>query len=161
MKETSGTGNSRLCLTLSPGADDLTAAAIRLLQALGPHRIVAFDAPMGAGKTTLIAEMCRILGADIPAASPTFSIVNDYPLPHDGHNTLRLPGTSAIYHFDFYRLDDADAVADIGIFDYLDSGNYCFMEWPRVALPFLPEDTAVVTIEVLPDGSRLLNLFTH
>ena len=67
-------------------------------------------------------------------------------------------GELPVYHFDFYRLNDAGAVNDIGIYDYLDSGAWCLLEWPQVALPFLPEDTAVVRIEPHADGHRTLTL---
>lgn len=128
--------------------EELPEAVRWLVRQLGSRRVVAFEAPMGAGKTTLIAEMVRQLGAADAASSPTFSIVNNYAVP----------GGKPIYHFDFYRLEDPAAVADIGIYDYLDSGSWCLMEWPRVAVPFLPEDTALVRIEAAPDQSRTLTL---
>ncbi|MDD6227969.1 MAG: tRNA (adenosine(37)-N6)-threonylcarbamoyltransferase complex ATPase subunit type 1 TsaE [Bacteroidales bacterium] len=134
---------------VTTGLEDLPGAARALIEALDSRRVVAFDAPMGAGKTTLISEICRQLGAVDEASSPTFSIVNHYDIPG-----APLP----IYHFDFYRLNDEGAVADIGIYDYLDSGAWCLMEWPQVALPFLPEDTAVVRIEPREDGSRRILL---
>ena len=85
--------------------DELGAAAAWLIKQAGARRVVAFDAPMGAGKTTLISEMTRLLGSDDAANSPTFSIVNHYDVP----------GGKPIYHFDFYRIDDSRGVADIGI----------------------------------------------
>lgn len=129
--------------------DDIPAAASWLIQQLGPHRIVAFEAPMGAGKTTLIAEMVRQLGSEDTANSPTFSIVNNYAVK----------GGKPIYHFDFYRLENPADVADIGIYDYLDSGSWCLMEWPEVALPFLPDDTVLVRIEPQPDMSRIITVY--
>lgn len=128
--------------------EGLPEAAAWLIRQLGDRRVVAFEAPMGAGKTTLIAEMARQLGCVDAANSPTFSIVNNYTVP----------GGKPVYHFDFYRLEDPAAVADIGIYDYLDSGSWCLMEWPRVALPFLPHDTALVRIAVGSDGARTIVL---
>lgn len=127
---------------------ELPGAAAQLIKSLGERRIVAFDAAMGAGKTTLIAEMCRSLGALDEASSPTFAIVNQYDVPD------ALP----VYHFDLYRLDDARAVADIGMQEYLESGAWCLIEWPQVAVNFLPDDTAVVHIGVEPDGTRVITL---
>lgn len=126
----------------------LDDAADWLIQAVGNRRVIAFDAPMGAGKTTLISHIITRLGADDAASSPTFSIVNSYDVP----------GKKPIYHFDFYRMDSNSDIADIGIYDYLDSGSYCLIEWPRLALPFLPADTVVASIRVNADDSRTLEL---
>lgn len=132
------------------GPEAVDAAAAWLIGRLGDRRIVAFDAPMGAGKTTLIAAMARHLGSSDAANSPTFSIVNNY----------EVPGRRPIYHFDFYRIENPAGVADIGIYDYLDSGSWCLMEWPEVAAGFLPAETALVRIAVNPDDSRTITLVT-
>lgn len=124
--------------------DDISHAAKELIEAAGDRRVVAFDAPMGAGKTTLIAEICRQLGAEDAVNSPTFSIVNDY---------------GVAYHFDFYRLESSRQVADIGIYDYLDSGLWCLIEWPALAASFLPDNTVVVVMDVLDDGSRRMKIY--
>ncbi len=126
----------------------LDGAADWLIQAIGDRRVVAFDAPMGAGKTTLISHIITRLGAEDTASSPTFSIVNSY----------NVPGKKPIYHFDFYRMNSNSDIADIGIYDYLDSGSYCLIEWPRLALPFLPADTVVAVVRVNADNSRTLEL---
>lgn len=128
---------------------DLPRAAAEFAAALGNRRVVSFKAPMGAGKTTFISALCAHLGADpLEVNSPTFAIVNDYETPE-----------GSIYHFDLYRLEDAQAVLDIGFEDYLDSGQLCLIEWPEVAEPFLPEDTVEVSIEVEPEtGARIIDL---
>lgn len=118
--------------------EGLPQAAARFLEAAADSRIFAFRAPMGAGKTTFIAELCRALGADDDFGSPTFSIVNEY-LAKNGES---------IYHFDFYRLESAEEAADIGAEDYFSSGSRCFIEWPERVEAILPEDTVFVTIDV-------------
>lgn len=110
-------------------------------------RVFAFDAPMGAGKTTLISELSREMGTEDVANSPTFAIVNVYGLK-DGE----------IYHFDCYRLKDIREAIDFGAEDYLYSGNYCFVEWPEVIEALLPEDTVRVRIRVLDNGDRELTI---
>ena len=109
-------------------------------------RVYAFEARMGAGKTTLISQLSRELGTNDVANSPTFAIVNVYGLPNG----------QEIYHFDCYRLKDIREAVDFGAEDYLYSGNYCFIEWPDIIDPLLPEDTVFVRIIVQDNGDRQL-----
>ena len=125
---------------------DLPAAAETFMKAMGGRKHFAFHAPMGAGKTTFISELCKILGAEDEASSPTFSIVNEYAVP----------GEKPVFHFDFYRIETVEELLDMGLDDYWDSGAVCLMEWPENALDFLPEDTVDVNIEVGEDGSRVI-----
>ena len=123
-------------------------AAREFLKQIGERRIVAFHAPMGAGKTTLCSAVCRALGvADDAVSSPTFAIVNEY----------RTRDGEPVFHFDFYRIKSAAEALDIGFYEYIDSGFLCLMEWPENIESLLPEETLHVYISVLPDGSRLLS----
>ena len=129
------------------GLADLDRAAGEFLNAIGDARLVAFYAPMGAGKTTFTTALCRRLGVDEDAvSSPTFAIVNEY----------RTAAGESVFHFDFYRIDNPAEALDIGLYDYLDSGCLCLMEWPENIEPLLPEETLRVHIRVEPDGSRTL-----
>ncbi|MCF0189798.1 MAG: tRNA (adenosine(37)-N6)-threonylcarbamoyltransferase complex ATPase subunit type 1 TsaE [Marinilabiliaceae bacterium] len=121
----------------------LESVATSILRELGQHRIVAFDAPMGAGKTTLIGALARAIGTTAIINSPTFAIVNDYGIEGCGES---------IYHFDLYRLKNIGEVMDIGFDDYMNSGNFCFIEWPEVAEDILPDNIAKITIDVNPDN---------
>ena len=128
--------------------DCLEAAAREFLRLLGTRRLVAFYAPMGAGKTTFITALCKVLGVQEDAvSSPTFAIVNEY----------RTADGEPLYHFDFYRIENVAEALDIGIFEYFDSGSLCLMEWPENIEPLLPEDTLPVRISVEPDGSRTIS----
>jgi len=130
------------------GLQDLERAAREFLQLLGGRTLVAFYAPMGAGKTTFTTAVCKELGVEEDAiSSPTFAIVNEY----------RGKGGRPIFHFDFYRIDNPAEALDIGLYDYLDSGELCLMEWPENVEGLLPEETLRVHIFVQPDGSRLLS----
>ena len=129
------------------GLQDLERAAREFLQLLGGRTLVAFYAPMGAGKTTFTTAVCKELGVEEDAiSSPTFAIVNEY----------RGKGGRPIFHFDFYRIESPSEALDIGLYDYLDSGELCLMEWPENVEGLLPEETLRVHISVQPDGSRLL-----
>lgn len=122
-------------------------AAQTFLQEIGDRRIVAFHAPMGAGKTTFSSALCRVLGvAEDAVSSPTFALVNEY----------RTRTGEPVYHFDFYRIESVAEALDIGFYEYIDSGCLCLMEWPENIEAILPEETLHVYISVLPDGARLL-----
>ena len=128
--------------------EDLGRAAQAFLEAIGEHTLVAFYAPMGAGKTTFTTAVCKALGVEEDAiSSPTFAIVNEY----------RGREGRPIFHFDFYRIDKPAEALDIGLYDYLDSGELCLMEWPENIEGLLPEETLKVSISVQPDGSRLIS----
>lgn len=130
------------------GLADLGRAAEEFLRAIGDRRLVAFYAPMGAGKTTFITAVCKALGVKEDAvSSPTFAIVNEY----------RTAAGESVFHFDFYRIERMEEALDIGLYDYLDSGALCLMEWPENIEALLPEETLRVSISVEPDGSRLLS----
>ena len=128
--------------------EDLGQAAKTFLEEIGDNRLVAFYAPMGAGKTTFTTAVCRRLGVSEDAvSSPTFAIVNEY----------RTGSGEAMYHFDFYRIEHPEEALDIGLYDYLDSGCLCLMEWPENIEDLLPEETLKVRIRVNPDESRTLS----
>ncbi len=128
--------------------EDLGRAAGEFVKEIGDNKLIAFYAPMGAGKTTFITAVCKELGVREDAVgSPTFAIVNEY-MPASGE---------PIYHFDFYRITKDSEALDIGLYEYLDSGMFCLMEWPENIEGLLPEETLKVSIVVLPDGSRKLS----
>ncbi len=128
--------------------EDLDRAAREFLKAIGDNTLIAFYAPMGAGKTTFTTAVCKALGVEEDAiSSPTFAIVNEY----------RGRGGRPIFHFDFYRMERPEEALDIGLYDYLDSGELCLMEWPENIEGLLPEETLKVNISVNADGSRTLS----
>lgn len=98
--------------------EDALRAAAEFLSQIGDNRLIAFYAPMGAGKTTFISAICRHLGVREDAVgSPTFAIINEY----------RTASGESNYHFDFYRITKPSEALDVGLYDYLDSGSLCFM----------------------------------
>ena len=123
--------------------DELDKVAKAVIDALGGRTVVAFDAPMGAGKTTLISRIAAMLGAEDKVTSPTFAIVNQY----EGRDRR-------IYHFDMYRIERVEEALDFGSEEYLSSGDLCLVEWPEKIEPLLPDDTMVVRIEILSDSAR-------
>ncbi len=129
-------------------ADDMLSVAPDIIAALGNSRIVAMDAPMGAGKTTLVRALCKALGSTSIVNSPTFAIINDYELPEG----------KAVYHFDLYRLKNIEEAFNMGFDEYFYSGNFCFIEWPAIVEDILPDDTRTLRIEVAENGTRTITL---
>ena len=123
--------------------EELDDVAQAVINALDGRTVVAFDAPMGAGKTTLISRIVALLGAEDDVTSPTFAIVNQY----EGSEVT-------IYHFDMYRIERIEEALDFGSEEYFASGALCLVEWPEKIEPLLPEDTMVVKIEILSDSAR-------
>lgn len=112
------------------------------------EKIWVFKGEMGAGKTTLIKAISRCLGIEDTVSSPTFSIVNEY----------RNSNKEIFYHFDFYRVEDSKEVLEIGIDEYLYSGNLCWLEWAEKITEYLPPDFALISIKVNENGSRTISL---
>lgn len=108
-------------------------------------KIWAFDAVMGAGKTTFIKALCEdvLLCEDI-TSSPTFSIINEYKSPVAGK----------IFHMDWYRLKDEEEAIQSGVEDGLQSGDLCLVEWPERAPLLLPDDTLYIKIDVVSENGR-------
>ncbi|APA00516.1 tRNA (adenosine(37)-N6)-threonylcarbamoyltransferase complex ATPase subunit type 1 TsaE [Flavobacterium commune] len=127
--------------------DEISNVA-ELIVAAQPNKIILFNGEMGAGKTTFIKQLCKTLGVAEATSSPTFSLVNEY----------QTTDNQIVYHFDFYRLKKETEALDMGVDDYLYSGNWCFIEWAENIASLIPETHSTITIEVLSDGKRLLKL---
>lgn len=125
-------------------------SALEILRVTEPHRVFAFEGQMGAGKTTFIKKLCEEMGTVDIVNSPTFAIVNVYDVEQ--------PYKGEVYHFDCYRLKDIREAMDFGAEEYLYSGNYCFIEWPEMIAPLLPEDTVYIRIVPQENGNRQLTV---
>ncbi len=112
------------------------------------HPIVLLHGDMGAGKTTLIKAIAKQLDIEDPVSSPTFSLVNEY---------MNIKGKK-MYHFDFYRIENEEEAYNIGVEDYLDSGNWCFIEWGEKIENLLPLDVVNVFIDILDEKKRTITI---
>lgn len=128
--------------------EELPEIAQQLLKAIGKHKVIAFYGEMGVGKTTLIKQLCHQLKVVDTIQSPTFSIVNEY-VTHDNEK---------IYHFDFYRIENELEAYDIGVEDYLYSGNFCFIEWPEKIVGLLPKNCLKIKIQTLRNNKRKITI---
>lgn len=128
--------------------EDIPTAAEQILEIIGDQRIVLLKGDLGAGKTTLTQQIVALLGHTGSTSSPTYSLVNEY----DGIS-------GPIYHMDLYRLNDIDEAYDIGIEDYLYSGNYCFIEWPELIMDMIQGEPYVrLSVEQMENGVRKVEI---
>ena len=119
---------------LSHSPEETEAFGCRLAQSLTGGTVIACRGGLGMGKTALTRGIAKGLGYEGRVTSPTFTIVNEYR------------GTIPVFHFDMYRLEDSDALFDIGWEDYLERGGVCVVEWSENVEDALPADTVTVSI---------------
>jgi tRNA threonylcarbamoyladenosine biosynthesis protein TsaE len=125
----------------------LKTAANKLLSLSDGVTVWCFEGEMGAGKTTFIKEVAKVLGVTELVSSPTFSLVNEY----------RGIGNQPIYHFDLYRLNNLDEARDIGLVDYYYSGKFCLVEWPQQAAELLPDSYLKIGIDIVDVDTRRIS----
>ena len=113
-------------------------------------KVLLFYGEMGNGKTTLIKALCKALGVSDPVTSPTFSIVNEYL---GAQNTL-------LYHFDCYRIEEEEEILDIGFDQYLENGDWIFIEWPQKIKNLLPTNSQEIKISNLNINSRSIEILS-
>jgi tRNA threonylcarbamoyladenosine biosynthesis protein TsaE len=142
--------DNQLSLTCS-SLKDLPEIARRILNFGGKAKVISFEGELGAGKTTLIKEICKILGVEDNVSSPTFAIINEY----------LDSGDNPVYHFDFYRVKNIEEGMDIGTEDYFYSGDVCLIEWPQMVADLIPEESIFVNIEVKGEETRVFHLKRH
>lgn len=99
---------------------------------------------LGAGKTTFAQQLFKRLNVQQQVTSPTFNIANTYS---DLNN-------KEYYHFDLYRIKQAEELDEFGFYEYIDSGNICIIEWPEIAEEYLQEPHLELNIEHLETQRR-------
>ena len=107
------------------------------------YKILFLNGPIGAGKTTLIKNLCSQFGVKEIVSSPTFSILNEY-----NYNDEK------IFHFDFYRINNFKEILDIGIYDYIDSKSICFIEWGDLIMNRIKTRNHIIDINIISDTKR-------
>ena len=130
------------------GLGDLPDAAEQILEALDGRNVVALYGPMGAGKTTLVREICSQLGSEDTVTSPTFALINRYDTAEG----------DAIFHFDFYRIERPEEAFDMGYEEYFYSDGLCLVEWPEKVEELLPDDVMKVTITPTSNTRRVITI---
>ncbi len=129
----------------------LPATASQILDFCGETKILIFEGQLGAGKTTLIKELCKFKGVTDNTSSPTFAIINEYL---DGAD-------QPVYHFDFFRIRDEEEAMNIGCEEYFYSGHLCLVEWPSKVTRLIPSPHISILIDVTGEESRTFHLSKH
>jgi len=115
------------------------------------HKIILFNGEIGVGKTTLIKFFLKMLKVKETVVSPTFSIINEYK-SNDGR---------IINHFDLFRVKSQNEIQNLGITEYLESSNYCLIEWPNLLIDLIDEEYIIINIyrnnEIERDLEILIN----
>lgn len=108
--------------------------------------LVTLQGDLGTGKTTLVRGVLRARGIEGPVKSPTYTLVEHYPV-----------SSLYFYHFDFYRFMSADEWDDAGFSEYFRDDSVCLVEWPeRVAGLLRAPDLALSLSYGTPDGRELV-----
>jgi len=126
---------------------ELPIVAQNIAEYAGDRKIWLFSGEIGAGKTTLIQQICQFYGITEKVTSPTYSLINQYKLDQ-----------GILYHLDLYRLNSLEEVIDIGIEDLLYGESYCLIEWPDLISPLLPEEVLKIKLEIVEDSKRKIIL---
>lgn len=122
----------------------------RIAAAVEPGLVVALVGELGAGKTRLVRAVATALGADPDLVnSPTFVLIQRYD--------ARIP----VFHFDTYRLRDADEFADLGPEEFFTDGGICFVEWADRVAEMIPDDHLRIDIETTGPTERTFRLTAH
>ena len=103
---------------------------------------------VGAGKTTLVKEICVGMRIKDNANSPTYSLINEY-LTEKG---------SSIFHMDLFRLENKNEIHDLGIMDYFETNNIIIIEWPEILINNYKIDHSLVEISYLDDIQRKITI---
>lgn len=148
------------------GLSELPEAAGKLLRRIAAmpeggngKNVIAFYGEMGAGKTTLIKEICRQRGVveEDQVNSPSFAIINEYQAVRNNEDDETVE--ELIYHFDFYRIKNIEEAFDFGYEEYFYSGNLCLVEWPEKIEELLPgEQTLRVRLNILDKDVREMEI---
>ncbi len=116
--------------------EDTFALGVRIGEGAEPGQIYMLNGDLGVGKTVFTQGLAAGLQIREPVSSPTFTILQEY-------DSGRLP----LYHFDVYRLGDAEELEEIGCDDYFFGNGVCLVEWAERIREWIPDGAMTVTIE--------------
>jgi tRNA threonylcarbamoyladenosine biosynthesis protein TsaE len=128
--------------------EDLPDIARQIYEIGRDYPVWLLKGEMGSGKTTLVTAIAGVIGTTDPVNSPSYAIVNEY----------KSTNGNRLYHFDFFRVKDVSEILDIGFEEYIDSGDFCLIEWPELIESFLPRHHFIIHIKMPDRKTRIFNL---
>lgn len=129
----------------SPGAT--TAAGAREGRRAKAGDVFAITGDLGAGKTQFVKGFVAGVGSDAVVTSPTFTLIHEYG-----------GGRCPVYHFDFYRIESADALVRLGLDDYLYGDGICVIEWADRFRALVPQHAHWIALAVKSERERVIEL---
>ena len=134
---------------ISNSFEETEKAGFELAGELAKGSVVLLEGDLGAGKTVFTRGFARALGITEPVSSPTYTIVQEYPLPAGGR----------LYHLDLYRISDVNAALNFGVDEFLDDPNaFSLVEWPQRIAGIIPPDAVRVFIRHLGPEQREISV---
>ena len=129
---------------------DTQAIGRQVATNLDAGSVLALTGELGSGKTLFTKGLVAGLGSSAAVTSPTFTIVHEY----EG-------GRLAVYHFDFFRLENRESVARLGLEDYLFADGVSVIEWADRFPDLLPEQTRWISFEIKSETQRTITFPNH
>jgi len=131
--------------------DKVEDVAIRLAQEGADFNVWLLKGEMGSGKTTLVRNLLQVLSSNDHATSPTYSLINKY----------MIDSGRSVYHMDLYRLKNIEEVLELGITEFLDSGDLCIVEWPELIQDLVERPYLEIIINRLDNEDREYQIKKH
>ena len=131
---------------ISNSASETEAVGRQFVKELNAGSILALKGELGSGKTQFTKGLVAGLGSSLPVTSPTFTIIHEYP-------GGRLP----VYHFDFFRLEDRESVAQLGLDDYFFGDGVSVIEWADRFPELIPKQARWILFEIKSESTRMIS----
>jgi tRNA threonylcarbamoyladenosine biosynthesis protein TsaE len=141
---------------ISHGSAQTQRLGVRLGELLQGGELILLDGPLGTGKTTFTQGIAQGMGITETVNSPTFTLLKEYtgrPLPPAQPGAPQRMGL-ALYHFDFYRLDNPEEILDLGFEDYFYGNGVCVVEWADKADVLWPEEHLRIRMKMMSETKR-------
>ena len=132
---------------ISNSPAETEAIGLQFAKELNVGSILALEGELGSGKTQFTKGLVAGLESSAPVTSPTFTIIHEYP-------GGRLP----VYHFDFFRLENRESVAQLGLDDYFFGDGISVIEWADRFPESIPNQARWILFEIRSENARMISI---